>query len=105
MRVRLSCRVPTQETVMSETEYEVGQVLWFAEGRPGLTKGTVVHKFQIDNMQMYVLSIPTEIDDLYVVRDWMTLSEDGKALNMWKRVADATNTIWASVDSSAKYWD
>lgn len=69
------------------TEYKVGDSVWlYNGGNPNpLVKGKVVHKFQLNDSPMYyIVELPTEIEPLLVVRDWATLSSDGKTLNIYK---------------------
>jgi hypothetical protein len=70
-------------------DYEVGIKLWCHMGTlpdNPLEEGTLVHKFSLGGPTLYVIEFPTHIDPIYAVRDWMTVSDNGKAINMWKKV-------------------
>jgi hypothetical protein len=68
------------------TEYEVGREVWICIGKTAtIVKGTIVHKFPMYNMTQYVVEIMTHIDPVLEVRNWFTISEDGKNLNIWNR--------------------
>lgn len=70
-------------------EYDIGREVWIAgiylDG--ALAKGKIVHKFKLDwGPVQYVIEVPTTIDPLLEVRNYHTISEDGKELNLWKRL-------------------
>ena len=69
-----------------EDLYKIGQKLWcFHHDNKGkLSKGKLVHKFELDGRLLYILEFETGIEPVYECRDWSTVSEDGKALNFWK---------------------
>ena len=62
-------------------EYKVGDTVWIY-GIDSLQnksrKGTVIKSFFIDNFtdEHYVISVPTEIEDLLEIRTWHTISQD-----------------------------
>lgn len=66
-------------------EYEIGQKVWIAIGYPKLIPGTIIHKFQ-HNEILYVIEVDTSIDPVYYVREWSTISETKKGpLNLYIR--------------------
>jgi hypothetical protein len=76
---------------MAAEEYEVGRKVWIHNGGKDnpLVEAEIVHKFKLDWGSMnYVLEIPTPVDPILVVRDWFSISEDGKTLNIWRKLKD-----------------
>jgi hypothetical protein len=69
-------------------DYEIGTPLWCHLGGADnpLVEGKLVHKFNLYGPTLYVIEFSTHIDPIYEVRDWMTVSDNGKAINMWKKV-------------------
>lgn len=70
-------------------QYEIGDTVFFANGREKLTEGKVVHKFKLEEYYclLYVIQVETPIDPYFEVRDWQTLSSAAdRDLNMWERI-------------------
>ena len=81
-------------------EYNIGDMVWIhssnflnrtsGKRKPGnpLMQGEIVHVFILPNTteRKYVIEIQTHIEPIYEVREWDTISDDGKSINLWKKM-------------------
>jgi hypothetical protein len=74
---------------MKFQKFEIGDKVWFADGREDLVGGTVVHKFVLPGgaqIEHYVIEVETHIDPYYEVRTCWEMSPDATGpINMWRR--------------------
>lgn len=76
-----------------KTKYEIGDTVWIHGVRTGeLTQGKVIKSFTLaeagynEDMIFYVVEIPTSIDPLLEIREWMTMSQDAEGpVGIWRR--------------------
>ena len=66
-------------------DVNLGDTVWIAIGADHLIESKVVHIFEHFGKKQYVCEYPTHIDPVLEVRDWLSVSLDGKSLNLWKR--------------------
>lgn len=65
------------------SKYNVGDTVWYHNGTGRLIKGSVIMVVDLPNYasEQYIVETPTHIEPVLVIRDWWTLSGDGKKLN------------------------
>lgn len=74
----------------TNTRYQIGDTLWFANGCKSLTEGKVVHIFEWANTVQYVLEYYAIVDWSLECRDYLTLSETPEGpLNLSKLAKEA----------------
>lgn len=75
------------------TELKVGDPIWFyATGHNGeMTKGEFIGTIDRNGNSLYVIAVPRPpVDEDYEVRDWNTISLDGKSINFFKKMKETS---------------
>ena len=71
---------------MKSIKANIGDKVWFANGKEDLSFGTVILSFLHYKLVHYVIEVETGIDPVYSVRDEFTISDaPDQPLGFWRR--------------------